>query len=307
MRSASLANDWQISGIYRWTSGRPYTVNFNIPNIGAANLTGTDGNPNARVVLTCDPGRGWSGDPYQQLDTSCFAPPQPGSDGAESARFFVRSPPINNVDLSLSKNFGVIKGVRFEIRADMFNALNHTQFTGVNSTVNFASLTDRTITNLPYNSSGALVSQNGFGSNQRRGAAALVPDRHADDVLGERTQLPTPSLQLPSFGAGSWPDRRLSSNEMCDKFGEACRAKGEGGGVHFKYTFGPFQAFDGSRQWDVLTADPPRVANAIDHAEEASENRCHRSRARDVRERPPAACVRSREGASRSSMRRSPP
>ena len=159
-----VANDWQISGIYRWVSGRPYTVNFNIPNIGAANLTGTDGNPNARVVLTCDPGRGWGGDPYQQLDTSCFAPPQPGSDGAESARFFVRSPPINNVDLSLSKNFGVIKGVRFEIRADMFNALNHTQFTGVNSTVNFASLTDRTITNLPLNSSGAVVNQNGFGS-----------------------------------------------------------------------------------------------------------------------------------------------
>ena len=32
----------------------------------------------------------------------------------------------------------------------MFNALNHTQFTGVNATANFASLTDRTITNLPY-------------------------------------------------------------------------------------------------------------------------------------------------------------
>ena len=29
------------------------------------NLTGTDGNPNARIVLTCDPGRGWSGDPVQ--------------------------------------------------------------------------------------------------------------------------------------------------------------------------------------------------------------------------------------------------
>ena len=164
MRSESSRTTGRSPVSIDGSSGRPYTVNFNIPNIGAANLTGTDGNPNARVVLTCDPGRGWSGDPYQQLDTSCFAPPQPGSDGAESARFFVRSPPINNVDLSLSKNFGVIKGVRFEIRADMFNALNHTQFTGVNSTVNFASLTDRTITNLPLNSSGAVVNQNGFGS-----------------------------------------------------------------------------------------------------------------------------------------------
>jgi hypothetical protein len=161
---AFAVNDWQLSGIYRWTSGRPYEVGFSIPGITAANLTGTDGNPNARVVLTCDPGRGWSGDPYRQVNTSCFAPPQPGSDGTESARFFVRAPPLNNLDLSLSKNFGFVKGVKFEVRADMFNALNHTQFTGVNSTVNFASLTDRTITNLPYDASGALVRQNGFGT-----------------------------------------------------------------------------------------------------------------------------------------------
>ena len=115
-------------------------------------------------MLTCDPGKGSSGDPYKQLDTSCFAPPQPGSDGDESSRFFVRAPPINNLDLSLSKHFAVIKTVKFEFRLDMFNALNHTQFTGVNATANFASLTDRTITNLPYDASGALAQPNGFGT-----------------------------------------------------------------------------------------------------------------------------------------------
>ncbi len=159
-----LTNEWQISGVYRWTSGQPYTVGFSIPGIGAQNLTGTDGNPDARIALTCNPGRGWSGDPYNQLDTSCFAPPQPRSDGAESARFFVRNPPTNNVDLSLSKNFAVVKTVKFEFRVDMFNALNHTQFTGVNSTANFASLTDRTITNLPFDASGKLAQPNGFGT-----------------------------------------------------------------------------------------------------------------------------------------------
>ena len=39
---ASLANDWQISGVYRWTSGRPYGIGYTIPGIGDANLTGTD-------------------------------------------------------------------------------------------------------------------------------------------------------------------------------------------------------------------------------------------------------------------------
>jgi len=44
-------------------------------------------------VVTCDPGKGWSGDPYKQLDPSCFAPPQPGSLGMESARYFLHGPP----------------------------------------------------------------------------------------------------------------------------------------------------------------------------------------------------------------------
>ncbi len=159
-----IANDWQFSGVYRWTSGAPYTVNFSIPGIGAANLTGNDGNPGARIVLLCNPGGGWSGDPYQQLNASCFAPPQPHSDGAESARFFVRNPPINNLDFSVAKAFAGPRSLKFEVRVDAFNALNHTQFTGVNNTANFASLTDRTITNLPYDATGALVRPNGFGT-----------------------------------------------------------------------------------------------------------------------------------------------
>jgi hypothetical protein len=161
-----LINDWQVSGIYRWTSGRPYAINYSIPGIGAANLVGNDGNPNARVVLKpgCDPGGGWSSDPYKQIDTSCFAPPQPGSDGAESARLFVRRSPINNLDLSLSKIFAGPKSLKFEFRVDAFNALNHTQFAGVNATANFASLTNPTITNLPYDAAGNLVRPNGFGT-----------------------------------------------------------------------------------------------------------------------------------------------
>jgi hypothetical protein len=158
-----LANDWQISGVYRYTSGRPYAVNWSIPGIGNNNLTGgTDVTP--RVVLTCDPGSGSSGDPYRQIDTSCFAPPQVGSKGDESARFFLHAPPISNLDMSISKSFSMKKGIRLEVRVDAFNALNHTQFTGVNNTVNFASLTDSTITNLPYDSSGNLIRNNGFGT-----------------------------------------------------------------------------------------------------------------------------------------------
>jgi hypothetical protein len=157
-------NDWQVSGVYRWMSGTPYPINFFIPGISAGNLTGSDIQQNARVVVTCDPGSGSSSDPYRQLDTSCFAPPQPGSDGTESARFFVHGPGIDNLDLSLSKSFRIGDRARLEVRLDAFNALNHTQFSGVNNTVVFASTDNPTILNLPYDAKGNLVRYNGFGT-----------------------------------------------------------------------------------------------------------------------------------------------
>jgi hypothetical protein len=158
--TSKILGGWQLSGVYRWTSGTPQGVGFSIPGIGAANLTGSaDGNPNARIVLTCDPGAGYGDDPYAQFNTACFAPPQPGSDGAESARFFMRRSPINNLDASMSKTFGGPKNLKFEFRVDAFNVLNHTQFTGFNGTANFTSLTNPTITNL-----GNASRTSGFGA-----------------------------------------------------------------------------------------------------------------------------------------------
>ncbi len=158
-----LANDWQISGVYRWVSGTPYAVTFAVPGIGNTNLTGSP-DVAARIVVTGDPGKGSSSDPYRQINTSAFAPPQSGSDGTESARYFLHAPPINNLDLSISKAFPLKGKARIEVRLDAFNALNHTQFSGVNARADFASLTDPTITNLPYNAAGELVNRNGFGT-----------------------------------------------------------------------------------------------------------------------------------------------
>ncbi len=168
-----LMNGWQISGIYRWMSGNPYAVNFTVPGVNSATLTGSDTRNtfdnnsslnNARVVITCDPGKGWSDDPYKQFDTSCFAPPQLGSVGMESYRLLLRAPAISNLDLSLGKAFDFVKVAKIEVRFDMFNALNSTNFTGVNSVANFTSLTDKTVTNLAEDANGTVISNSGFGS-----------------------------------------------------------------------------------------------------------------------------------------------
>jgi hypothetical protein len=157
-----LTNDWQLSGNYRWMSGAPYAVSFSIPGVTSYNITGSD--QAARIVLTGDPGSGWSGDPYRQINTAAFAQPQAGSVGMESPRYFVYGAPMNNLDLSLAKAFPLGGKRRFEVRLDAFNALNHTQFFGVNASATFKSLTDPTITNLPYDSTGKLVNMTGFGT-----------------------------------------------------------------------------------------------------------------------------------------------
>jgi hypothetical protein len=159
---AYLTNDWQISGIYRWVSGAPYGVGYSISGIGAINLTGSD--QGARIVLNGDPGTGSSDDPYKQFNTAVFTAPNYGSNGLESPRVYMNLPPMNNIDLSLSKSFPFGGTRRLEIRLDAFNALNHTQFSGINTTANFASPGSTTITNLPYDAAGNLVNRNGFGT-----------------------------------------------------------------------------------------------------------------------------------------------
>jgi hypothetical protein len=160
-----IANGWQLSGNYRWMSGTPYNAGFSIPGYGNVNLTGspTEG---ARIALTGQPiSQGYNNsDPYSQFNVDAFTAPNVGSIGLESPRYTMRNPPINNLDLSLAKSFSFGGSRRFELRLDAFNALNHTQFSGVNSTINFASLTDHTITNLPYDASGKLVRTTGVGT-----------------------------------------------------------------------------------------------------------------------------------------------
>jgi Carboxypeptidase regulatory-like domain len=131
-------NDWQLSGVYRYATGLPYNVMFNVANLPAYNLTGTQTIEGARIALLKDLGSGSSIDPYQQFDVTAFAVPGVGSTSFESGRNYLHRAPINSVDLSLSKRFHVKERAEFELRLDAFNALNHTQFNDVNSTLDFA-------------------------------------------------------------------------------------------------------------------------------------------------------------------------
>jgi hypothetical protein len=160
-----FGDHWQLSGIYQLQSGTPFTPTFSIPGIGNTQLTGSS-TEGARLRVIGSAGSGSSSDPYRQFNTAAFTPPVPGSVGRESGRNLLIGPGINNFDLSLQKAFSLGETRRLELRVDAFNALNHTQFSGVNATLNVRSLTDFTPTNLPYDASGNFIfaNRNGFGT-----------------------------------------------------------------------------------------------------------------------------------------------
>ncbi|MEO8362163.1 MAG: hypothetical protein ABI672_19200, partial [Vicinamibacteria bacterium] len=159
-----IVNNWQLSGVYRWQSGQPYNLSVSIPGIGSQNLLGTGTTAPARVVLIGDPGSGNSNDPYRQFNTAAITIPKPGTLGLDSGRNFLRTAATNNLDLFLQKSFPMGGSRRLELRGDAFNALNHTQFYTVNTTLAVKSLADPTPTNLPFDSTGKLVNPTGFGA-----------------------------------------------------------------------------------------------------------------------------------------------
>ena len=157
-------NDWQLSGIYRYQTGGFYNLGFTIPGISGYTLTGTQTIEGARIAVVGDPGSGHSSDPFRQFNTAAFTVPKPGSIGLESGRNFLSRNPINSWDLSLAKRFRIRERGAIELRVDAFNALNHTQFDNVNTTLAVRSLADPTPTNLPFDANGNLVNRNGFGT-----------------------------------------------------------------------------------------------------------------------------------------------
>jgi hypothetical protein len=69
----------------------------------------------------------------RQFDTSRFTLPPEGVRG-NSGLGTVRGPGQNNVDLSIAKTFPIYERLHFELRADAFNAFNHTQWNGAQTT-----------------------------------------------------------------------------------------------------------------------------------------------------------------------------
>ncbi len=135
-RARALLDGWQLSGITTFQTGQAYSPGYSIGGVGIQNITGSYTEP-ARLALIGNPNTG-SDNPYNRLNPKAFAAPRVGSIGLEAPRNYVIGPGINNWNISLQKSFSIKERARLELRADAFNAFNHTQFSGINSTLNFS-------------------------------------------------------------------------------------------------------------------------------------------------------------------------
>lgn len=143
---------WQVSGLISMIGGQPSNISVAFQGIGGElNRVYTGSESVApRVGVRSNPilGRGDRTD-VRYVDANAFVAPQVGSQGLESAQRIVRLPGINNWDISIFKNIGLGREGRFlQLRCEMFNAPNHTQFSDFNRTATFNPTTGA-ITNLP--------------------------------------------------------------------------------------------------------------------------------------------------------------
>ncbi len=153
-----LANDWQLSGVWTAATGSAYTVGYTYSSGGGAvNLTGSP-NYNARIRVVGDPGKGCSGDPYRQFNTTAFQGPLTSSVGLESGADYLRGCFTSTLDLTIARNIRLGGSRNIQFRVDLFNAPNSAIITGRNTTINLSNPNDPvTASNLPFDANGNLV------------------------------------------------------------------------------------------------------------------------------------------------------
>ena len=73
------------------------------------------------------------------IDPRVFSRPAKGDVGSGSAatNAAFRGPGVNNFEMTFVKSIPIKEKVRLQFRWEMYNAFNHTQFTGVNTTAQF--------------------------------------------------------------------------------------------------------------------------------------------------------------------------
>jgi len=133
-----IVGGWRTNGIWRFNSGRPIN-----PGLYYSNSLPTYGPQRPNLIGRPHRNRGndsaWTSQYFTSADGSDFfaQPAQYALGTAPRDLGAVRQPGARNADLSMFKEFGMGKirdGMRLEFRFEAFNAFNHPQFAGPDTT-----------------------------------------------------------------------------------------------------------------------------------------------------------------------------
>ncbi|HLH18785.1 MAG TPA: carboxypeptidase regulatory-like domain-containing protein [Bryobacteraceae bacterium] len=142
----TIFDDWRISDITIFESGTPLSVSMGeSPSI---NLTG--GGDGARPLMVGNPNGPHTF--YNWFNAAAFAEPVQYAGGAcpasgcpplsilnigDMPTFPIRGPRMNNFSTALFKEFHIRERLAMLFRAEAYNAFNHTQFSGVDTTITY--------------------------------------------------------------------------------------------------------------------------------------------------------------------------
>jgi outer membrane receptor protein involved in Fe transport len=125
----NILSGWQLSGVFTARTGQPLQVA--LPSSRSASRPDLIDYKNAI-------NQNYRND-LQYLNKAAFAAvPKAAASGAtvrpgSYGNNALRGPGLWNLDFSLAKNFAITESKRFQLRADMFNVLNHTNYSGIST------------------------------------------------------------------------------------------------------------------------------------------------------------------------------
>ncbi len=115
----ALIGGWQINGVVTMLSGRPFTPQYNAPDV-SQQRPDLVGDPKTNIP----PGRFFNLNAFTRPRATLEDPTLFGNAG----RNILIGPSFKNLDLSLLKNFRLREGLRLQFRIESFNAFNHPNF-----------------------------------------------------------------------------------------------------------------------------------------------------------------------------------
>jgi hypothetical protein len=126
---------WQFSGIVTYQTGLPFTPTFGGFDPGGLGLLNGSSPAGGRPYVFCNPNEGGNHTFEEWFNYGCLQFTVPtganpfGLAVGNAPRGFIEGPPTFRIDFTVTKNLRFSERYRLQLKAEVFNLLNHTNFT----------------------------------------------------------------------------------------------------------------------------------------------------------------------------------